>query len=158
MSSTEKEFQENLAIGIAGEDIVYDYLVANNSYVHDHRKETHQDNKGPRLRGTEGELVLPDFSVRNKSERKGNFAVDAKVKNSVYTVNGKVCFTVDNKYEQYKTATQILKLDYLALVFIYKNRMYFYKDEDCIGTTRFNNQYSKGLVYLFEYDEKRIRY
>jgi hypothetical protein len=156
--SNDAIFKENLAIGTAGEDIVYDYLVANNSFVHDHRKENHDDRKGPRLKGTEGELVLPDFSVRNKSERKGSFSVDSKVKTSVYTVKGKKCFTVDNKFEQYKLATQILKLDYLMMVFLHDGRMYFYKEDEYFDTTTFANQYSTGLVYLFEYDEKKIRY
>lgn len=156
--SSEAEFREKLAIGTAGEDVVYDYLIANNSYVHDHRKENHEDNKGPRLKGTEGELVLPDFSVRNKSDRKGSFAVDSKVKTSLYTINGTQCFTVDNKFEQYRLATQVLKLDFLMIVFLYKNRMYFYRENEYVDTTTFNNRYGSGLVYCFKYDESKIRY
>lgn len=147
-----------LEIGTAGENVLYDYLVANNSYVEDQRHQKYDGHTGPRLKGTEGTLVLPDFVVYNKDPAKGCFAVDAKVKTSVYPVNGKMCFTVDKKFEQYCRATAVKRLDFLMLVFIYKGRMYFYKDTDCIGTTTFDNQYSTGLVYLFEFDERNMRY
>lgn len=156
--SSDKEFIENLKIGEAGEDVVYDWLVKNNSYVEDLRSHKRVENKGPRLVGTEGSLVLPDFVVYNKNPNKGCFAVDVKVKNSVYTISRKKCFTVDNKYEQYKTAVQVKKLDFLAIIFIYENRMYFYKDSDCCGITRFKNQFSTGNVYLFELDKLKVRY
>lgn len=156
--SSKKEFEEKLAQGTEGEDIVYNYLIKNNSFVEDLRKQKHEDRSGPRLRGTEGTLVLPDFAVYNKSPLKGNFAVDSKVKSSIYPVNGKICFTVDNKYEQYKRAVQVKKLDYLMIVFIYEKRMYFYKDTECVGITVFNNKYSTGNVYLFEFNKANIRY
>ena len=156
--SSQQVFEQNLKTGEAGEDILYQYLVANNSFVADLRSQKRGEKAGPRLIGTEGSLVLPDFSVFNKDPRKGCYAVDAKVKKSIYPVNGKRCFTVDNKYEQYKQVTQILRLDFLMIVFLYNNRMYFYRDTDCIGTTTFKNQYSSGNVYLFEYDESKIRY
>jgi hypothetical protein len=89
---------------------------------------------------------------------KGNFAVDVKVKTSVYPVNGKRCFTVDNKYEQYKRVVQVKKLDFLAIIFIYEGRLYFYKDSDCCGVTQFRNQHGSGNVYLFELDKGKIRY
>lgn len=156
--SSDELFKKNLEIGEAGEDILYDYLVANNSFVGDLRSQKRGKGLGPRLKGTEGTLVLPDFEVYNKNPKKGNFAVDAKVKTSTYTINGKRCFTVDNKYEQYKRAVQVKKLDFLMIVFLFEGRMFFYKDTDCIGTTTFANQYSRGNVYLFEYDETKIRY
>lgn len=155
--SSEELFKKNLEIGEVGEDIVYDYLVSNNSFVEDLRRHK-RDEGGPKLRGTEGTLVLPDFAVYNKNPKKGSFAVDAKVKNSVYPVNGKSCFTVDNKFEQYRRVVQLKKLDFLMIAFIFENRMYFYKDSDCIGTTTFANQFGSGMVYLFEYDEGKITY
>lgn len=156
--SSDDQFEEKLAIGEAGEDIVYSYLVANNSYVEDLRKQKRSEGGGPRLRGTEGSLVSPDFAVYNKNPAKGNFAVDAKVKTSIYPVNGKKCFTVDSKYEQYKRVTQIKKLDFLMIAFIFEDRLYFYRDTECCGITTFDNQYSSGNVYLFEYDKSKIRY
>jgi hypothetical protein len=151
-------FEESLALGTAAEEIVYEYLKNNNSYVQDMRKQTHEDNRGPRLSGTEGELVLPDFAVYNKKEEKGNFAVDAKYKNSVYTINGKKCFTVDRKFEDYKRIVQIQKLNFLIIAFVFENKMYFYKDSDCCGTHVFSNQYSSGNVYLFEFDKSKHTY
>ncbi len=153
---TNLTFEEKLAKGTAGEDIVYDYLIRNCGYVEDLRKEKLDKYGGPRLRGTEGSIVLPDFSVYTK--HKGAFAVDVKVKTSLYPVNGKKCFTVDNKFEQYKRAVQIKRLDYLMIIFIYEGKMYFYKDSDCCGTTTFNNQHGNGLVYCFEFDEKKWVY
>jgi hypothetical protein len=156
--SSNQEFEEKLAVGAAGEDILYSYLTANNSYVEDLRSQMHGNRTGPCLLGTEGRLTLPDFAVYNKAPHKGNFAVDSKVKTSVYTVGGRRCFTVDDKFKQYQLATEIKKLDFLMIVFIFENRMYFYKDSDCCGTTVFGNQFGHGPVYLFEYDKRRIRY
>lgn len=156
--SSDEEFNKQLAIGEAGEDIVYDYLVSHNSYVEDLRKQKRNTGGGPRLRGTEGSIVSPDFAVYNKSPIKGNFAVDAKVKTSIYPSLGKMCFTVDNKIEQYRLATQVKKLDFLAIIFIYDQRMFFYKDSECCGKTTFPNQVGSGLVYCFEYDIKKIIY
>ncbi len=149
-------FEEKLKIGIAGEDIVYDYLVANNSFVEDLRNQKHDEHSGPKLKGTEGELVLPDFAVYNKNTNKGNFAVEVKVKNSLYTYLGCKCFTVDNKYSQYCRAVEVKKLDSLKIIFIYNDRLYLYNGAEYHSTTIFDNKYGKGLVYLFEHDEKKI--
>ncbi len=156
--STDENFVEQLAIGTAGEDTVYDYLKNNNSFVEDSRYQKHERNHGPRLIGTEGYVILPDFVVYNKNPAKGNFAVDVKVKSSIYPANGKRCFTVDSKFEDYKKIVQIKQLDFLMLVFIYEGRLYFYKDSDCCGTTTYNNSYSSGKVYLFEHDVSKIKY
>lgn len=158
MSSDEK-FRASLVLGEIAEEAVLAYLLNNNSLVQDMRKQAHEDNKGPRLRGTEGEIVLPDFSAYNKNPAKGKFAIDAKYKNSVYTVNGVKCFTVDDKYEDYKLATQILGLDFLMMAFMFEDRLYFYKDVECIGVTQFSpNGYGNGKAYLFEYNKSKIRY
>lgn len=151
------KFQENLAVGTEGEDTVYDYLRKHNSFVEDTRNQKHGE-FGPRLRGTEGILVLPDFEVRNKNPKKGDFLVDVKVKTSLYTIDKKKCFTVDKKFEQYKRAAQVKKTDFLAIIFIYEGKLYLYKDSDVCGTTEFNNDYGKGTVYLFEFDEKKQIY
>lgn len=156
--STSDDFEEKLAIGIAGEEIVYPWLKERNSFVQDMRYQTHEERSGPRLEGTEGKLVLPDFGVWNKNPNKGNFLVDVKVKTSIYPVNGKMCFTVDKKYEDYKRCVQIFKMDYLMMIFIYEGRMYLYKDSDLSFRTIFVNQYGTGFVYCFEHDKKRITY
>lgn len=154
----DNNFESKLAAGIAGEDIVYNYLIANNSLVEDLRKQVHEEYSGPCLRGTEGKIVLPDFAVYNKNPAKGSFTVDSKVKTSVYTLKGKKCFTVDNKFEQYRRATEIKKLDYLKIIFIYNGKMYSYRDNEYFDTIIFNNEHSTGLVYLFEFNEKKWVY
>lgn len=155
---SDDNFQETLAIGTAGEDIVLPYLEKHNSYVQDMRYQVHGKGHGPRLKGTEGRVVLPDFAVYNKNTSKGNYGVDVKVKSAIYPACGKQCFTVDKKFKDYQKAVQILKLDFLMLVFMHNDRMYFYKDSELCGTTTYNNQYGSGLVYCFEYDESKIRY
>lgn len=156
--SSESEFAEKLEIGTAGEDLVYPWLVKHNSLVQDMRYQKHEKGSGPRLKGTEGSVVLPDFAVWNKNPDKGNFAVDVKVKTDIYPVNGRKCFTVDRKYEDYRRCVQVMKLDFLMMLFIYDGRFYVYKDSDLFCTTVYNNQYSNGTVYCFEYDKIKIRY
>jgi hypothetical protein len=157
--SSEKQFEEKLQMGISAEDIAYSYLKQNNSLVQDLRQQKHGEFSGPRLIGTEGVVKLPDFIVYNKSPRKGNFAVDVKAKTSVYPVNGMKCFTVDNKFEDYKKSVEIMKLDFLMLIFYYNGRMYFYKDSDLTCVTQFENStYGSGPVYCFEYDDSRIKF
>ena len=66
-------FQEKLEMGTAGEDIVYPWLKQNNSLVQDMRYQKHEKGTGPRLEGTDGNVVLPDFGVWNKSPKKRQF-------------------------------------------------------------------------------------
>ena len=152
------KFQEKLAVGTAGEDIVYPWLKEHNSLVQDMRYQKHEKGSGPRLEGTEGRIVLPDFAVWNKSPNKGNFLVDVKVKDSIYPVKGKMCFTVDKKFEDYKKCAAVMKMDYLKIIFIYEGKFYVYKDTDITCTTVYNNQYSKGTVYCFEHNKSKIEY
>lgn len=157
--SSDRVFEENLKVGLAGEDIVYDYLIANYGLVEDTRSQVHGQGKGPRLVGTEGTVIQPDFCVYNKpGSPKARFAVDVKVKSSIYPFRGKKCFTVDKKYEDYRRIVEIKHLDYLALVFMYEGKMFFYRDADCIGSQFMSNDYGHGNVYYFEYDESKIRY
>jgi hypothetical protein len=157
--STDEKFQESLAVGIAGEDIVYEYLIRNYGLVEDSRSQVHEEGKGPRMIGTEGYVIQPDFCVYNKpGSRKGRFAVDVKVKSSIYPFKGKRCFTVDKKYEDYKRIVQIKQLDYLMIIFLYENNLYIYKDTDCIGSQFVSNDYGHGNVYYFEYDKSKIKY
>lgn len=151
-------FNENLAMGANGEDAVYPWLKSNNSLVQDMRYQMHEKGSGPRLEGTEGQIILPDFAVWNKNEVKGNFAVDVKVKTSIYPVNGRKCFTVDKKYEDYRKCVQVMKLDFLMMLFIYEGRFFVYKDSDLFSITAYNNSYSSGKVYCFEYDISKIKY
>jgi len=152
------DFVEKLKIGTEGEDTVYQWLKQNNSLVQDMRYQKHEKGSGPRLEGTEGKVVLPDFAVWNKSLHKGNFAVDVKVKSDVYTINWKKCFTVDKKFEDYRKCVEIMKLDFLSIIFVYEGSLYVYKDSDSCGIHIYNNKYSTGNVYLFELDKSKIRY
>ena len=151
-------FQEKLEMGIAGEDIVYPYLKRTNSLVQDMRYQKHEKGAGPRLEGTEGSLVLPDFAVWNKNPSKGNFLVDVKVKKDLYTVNGIKCFTVDRKYENYLRCVQVMKMDHLAIIFVHEGRLHAYKDSDLTCTTYFNNIHGTGKVYCFEYNKNKVVY
>lgn len=153
------EFDKKLEMGIAAEDVVYNYLVANNSYVEDLRQQKHGEFAGPRLCGTEGKVVLPDFLVYNKNPAKGSYSLDVKAKSSAYPINGKRYFTVDRKFEDYKKATDIKRLDFLSFIFFFEDRMYMYKDADVSITHKFPaNQYGDGFVYCFEVDKSRIIY
>jgi len=158
MINSDNNFSEKLNMGISAENLAYDYLVDHNSYVEDLRQQKHGEYAGPCLCGTEGKVILPDFIVYNKNPNKGTYALDVKAKKSLYTINGKKCFTVDNKYEDYRKAAQLKRLDYLAIIFVYNERMYFYKETDCAGTTTFQNQYGNGLVYYFIFDESKVIY
>lgn len=152
------KFQENLRVGTKGEDAVYPWLKANNSLVQDMRYQKHEKGSGPRLEGTEGKIVLPDFAVWNRFPEKGNFLVDVKVKKDIYPVKGKMCFTVDNKFEDYVKCTEIMGMHFLKLIFVYENRFYVYKHTDLTCTTVYNNEYSKGTVYCFEFNKSKIAY
>jgi hypothetical protein len=152
-------FEESLALGISGENLVYDYQIANYGLVEDSRSQVHGQGAGPRLVGTEGKIVSPDFCVYNKpGSPKGRFAVDVKVKNSLYWHAGKRCFTVDKKIEDYKRIVQIKQLDYLLIIFVYEGKMHFYKDTECIGKEYKRNEFGTGFVYYFEYDESKVVY
>lgn len=157
--SSDEQFEESLALGISGENTVYSYLIANHGLVEDNRSQVHGQGAGPKLIGTEGKIIQPDFCVYNKpGSPKGRFAVDVKVKNSRYWFKGKQCFTVDSKIEDYKRVVQIKNLDYLMIVFVFEGKMYFYKDSDSIGREWKTNAYGTGYVYYFEYDESKIKY
>ena len=151
-------FEENLAIGTAGEDIVYDYLIKHNSFVEDCRNQKHAENRGPRLIGTDGSLAQPDFVVYNKNPLKGNYAIDVKVKSKKYKYDGKEYFTVDPKFNDYKRIVQLKKLDFLAIIFILDGKLYFYKDSEVARTKMFNNEYGSGESPLFEFNEKKQVY
>jgi hypothetical protein len=156
--SKNTDFEKLVAWGEEAEDVVYDYLIKNNSSVVDLRKQKRDEGRGPRLIGTEGSFVLPDFGVYNKNPNKGTFAVDVKRKSAIYKFNGKKCFTVDKKFEQYKVSSQIMRFDYLAIIFSFEDRLYFYKADESIGFEYKSNEYGAGNVYYFEYDKSKIRY
>lgn len=158
MKDNDDDFQKQLAIGTAGEDIVYPWLKRNNSFVMDLRNQKHPERKGPRLIGTEGSAILPDFAVWNKRRTKGNFAVDVKVKSNTFVVNGKRYFSVDDyKFDDYKKCVQVMQLDFLQLIFMCDDRLYVYKDSDNKGKHYFGNQWGE-YGYLFEFDSKKIQY
>jgi len=154
-----EHFEEKLEMGIDAENIAYQYLIKNNSFVEDLRQQKHGEFAGPALRGTEGKVVLPDFLVYNKNPEKGTYALDVKSKKKLYSINGKQCFTVDDKFEQYKKAAQIKRMDYLAILFFLDGRMYLYKDTDCAGTHQYPpNPHGNGFVYYFEFDKSKMVY
>lgn len=153
---SDDEFEEKLKMGVKAENVVYSYLIKHYGFVEDLRQQKHGEFVGPSLVGTEGKVILPDFAVYTKE--KGAFAIDVKAKTSLYPFEGKQCFTVDSKFEDYKRAVQIKRLDFLAIIFLFKDRMYFYKDSDCIGSKYLDNEYGSGWVYYFEFDKKRMTY
>jgi hypothetical protein len=156
---SDEQFKERLDMGTYAENIAYDYLTKHNSYVEDLRQQKHGEFAGPCLCGTEGKVVLPDFIVYNKNPNKGTYAVDVKSKNRTYPINGMDCFTVDDKYEQYKKVTKLKRLDYLAMIFFLDGRMYYYKDIECKGTHQYPpNEHGNGLVYYFEFNKRKIIY
>ena len=117
---TSENFKEKLAIGTVGEDIVLRWLEKTNQVVCDNRLEKYKKG-GPRSTGTSKSLAKPDFTVYNPYTEGGpKFAVDAKAKTKdPYMVNGRMCFTVDKKFEDYLELVRIMNLDYLAIIFIY---------------------------------------
>lgn len=153
--ATQAEFENALNIGIAAENRIYYWLRNNYAYVQDTRYQRHEKGTGPRLEGQLGSLILPDFIVYDRFA--GNIAIDVKHKTSVYPIDGKLYFTVDDyKLDDYLTAAQIMRLDSLCLIFYYKDEIYMYNAADVVGRHRFNNSYGKH-AYLFEYDRSKIR-
>lgn len=148
------KFEETLARGIEAEDQVYTWLKMHYSYVQDMRYQVHGKSSGPRLEGQYGYIVLPDFAIYDRFF--GNILVDVKAKTSVYTINGKKYFTVDDKFDDYNKCVGLLRADKLMLVFVYNNKMYFYDADENKGIHKFDNTYGKN-AYLFEYSESKVR-
>lgn len=155
MLSTQR-FNQSLAIGLVGEEAVLPWLEKNNEIVLDNRLEKHKKG-GPRTTGTYTSLAKPDFIVYNPYTTGVKYAIDVKTKTKdPYTVNNRMCFTVDKKFEEYLKLTEIMALDFLAIIFVWKGHLYFYKDTDVVDTCEYNNEYGTGTVYLFEYDKKKV--
>ena len=145
---TEEKFQENLRLGTAAEDKVYSYLRMNYSCVQDMRYQKHEKGTGPRLEGTIGHLILPDFGYYDRYKGKG--LIDIKYKSNPY-------FTVDDyKFRDYRECVGIMNLEKLLLVFVYKDEMYFYDSSEATGPRTFNNEYGRA-AYVFELDRSKIR-
>ena len=151
-----ERFKEKLAIGLIGEEAVLPWLEKNNQIVLDNRLEKYKKG-GPRTTGTLRSLAKPDFIIYNPYTTGVKFAVDIKTKTKPpYTVNNRLCFTVDKKFEEYLEITKIMGLDFLAIIFVWTGHMYFYKDSDVIDTCEYNNEHGTGTVYLFEYDKLKV--
>ena len=147
-SEQDKRFEENLRLGTAAEDKVYSYLRMNYSFVQDMRYQKHEKGTGPRLEGTTGSLILPDFAYYDRYKGKG--LIDVKYKASNF-------FTVDDyKYRNYLECTGIMNLVNLVLVFVYEDEMYFYDSKEATGPQTFNNSFGKA-AYVFEYDRSKIK-
>lgn len=145
---TDEEFQENLRLGTNAEDKVYSYLRMNYSFVQDMRYQKHEKGTGPRLEGTTGSLILPDFAFYDRYKGKG--LLDVKYKASKF-------FTVDDyKYRNYLECAGIMNLVNLMLVFVYDGEMYFYDSAEAEGPKTFNNSYGKA-AYIFNFDKSKIR-
>lgn len=153
----DKDFEKSLAVGTAAEDLVYDWLKTNYAFVQDARYQTRdKKGKGPRLEGLGGSVILPDFIVYDAF--KGKLAMDVKYKSSVYPINGKKYFTVDDyKFKDYLRCVQLMNLDDIVFLFVFEGRFYLYKSSEHQGTHRFDNTYGK-CAYLFEYDKSKIRF
>lgn len=154
--ASDEEFLEALARGTEAEDKVYTYLRMNYSFVQDMRYQTHEKGSGPRLEGTSGSVILPDFQVIDRF--KGRFLVDVKAKTRTYTLGNDKCFTVDDyKLEDYERCVKYLLSDKLVIIFVYDNKMYFYDSTDKLPQSiMFDNDYGKK-AYLFKVDESKIR-
>ena len=154
--SSDRVFSAALAKGIIAEDKVYTYLRMNYSYVQDMRYQTHEKGSGPRLEGTSGSVILPDFQVIDRF--KGRFLIDVKSKTSTYTLGNAEYFTVDDyKLEDYERCVKYLLSDKLMIVFVFKGNMYFYESTERLPKpVTFDNDYGKK-AYLFEVDSTKIR-
>jgi len=147
-SEQDKRFKENLRLGTIAEDKVYSYLRMNYSHVQDMRYQTHEKGTGPRLEGTSGSVILPDFAYYDRFKGKG--LLDVKYKASNF-------FTVDDyKYKDYLSCVGLMNLEKLILVFVYEDEMYFYDSSEATGPRTFNNSYGKA-AYVFDYDRSKIR-
>jgi hypothetical protein len=145
---TDEQFRENLRLGTAAEDKVYSYLRMNYSHVQDMRYQVHEKGTGPRLEGTSGSVILPDFAYYDKYKGKG--LLDVKYKASNF-------FTVDDyKYRDYLSCARLMNLETLILVFVYEDEMYFYDSREAAGPKAFNNSYGKS-AYVFNFDRSKIR-
>jgi ribA/ribD-fused uncharacterized protein len=145
----------SLGKGTVAEDKVLPWLKSVYNYVVDFRYQKHDENKGPSLEGTSGRVVLPDFYVLSKFE--GRILIDVKSKDSIYPINGKQYFTVDDyRLHAYKKAVELLGADKLQLVFVYRDEKYFYDGDDHSGTYTFNNGYGYA-AYIYEHNRAKIR-
>jgi hypothetical protein len=145
---TDEEFQENLRLGIAAEDKVYSYLRMNCSLVQDMRYQTHDKGTGPRLEGTSGTVILPDFAYYDRF--KGRWLLDVKHKTKSF-------FTVDDyKFRDYKRCVELMGCVGLILVFVYEDEMYFYDSSEATGPRVFNNEFGNA-AYVFNVDRTKIK-
>ncbi len=156
LSEMQNDFEKALGIGIAAENDVYEWLKNNYAFVQDSRYQTRDKGTGPRLSGLGGSVIIPDFIVYDAFE--GKFALDVKFKTSIYPINGKKYFTVDDyKFRDYLRCMQLMNLDKMVFLFVYNNRYYMYKSDENNGVHRFDNTYGKG-AYLFEHNEDKITF
>lgn len=152
----DNDFEKSLAVGTAAEDIVYEWLKTNYAFVQDARYQTRDKGKGPRLEGLGGSIVIPDFIVYDAY--KGKMAIDVKFKTSVYPINGKKYFTVDDyKFRDYLRCTQLMNLDGMLFLFVHDNKFFVYNSDENEGIHRFDNTFGKG-AFLFEYDTSKVKY
>lgn len=149
------DFEKNLAAGTKAEDEVYAWLKSTYGFVQDMRFQTREKGTGPRLEGMGGSIILPDFAVYDGF--RGKKLLDVKAKSSVYKINGKDYFTVDDyKFRDYLRCVDLMKLEGLLLLFVFNQKFYIYEAEENKGTHTFDNNYGKQAI-LFEYDKSKIR-
>lgn len=148
----EKRFQESLKRGIVAEDKIFDYLVKTFDTIVDLRNQNRGKFGGPKLKGKLGTDILPDFAVYDTEK----FLIDVKDKTKLYNYKGKKYFQVDDKFLQYLRCVERMGVDYLAIIFRYNGRMYFYKAHEYTERVWFDNEFGKGYSYLFEYDMNKV--
>lgn len=155
-NKVDDNFNVKLEVGMQAEDKVYRYLILNYQYVQDCRYQRREKFSGPRLVGTAGNLVLPDFIVYD--EHHGKYAVDVKYKSAAYPIGGVECFTADySKTQDYARVAEVLGLDKVLLIFVYNDNLYLYDAKDIHGRHCFNNKYgSEAVLYAF-HNNYRIR-
>ena len=141
-------FRENLRIGKIAEDKAYAWLKLHYSFVQDMRYQTHDEKTGPRLEGTSGSIILPDFAFYDKF--KGKKLLDVKHKS-------KPRFTVtDYQMRDYLRCVDLLNAEGLVLCFDYEDEMYFYNSEEKTGPIIFDNGFGYA-AYEFEFSRSKIR-
>jgi len=155
MRSDKETFEAALEVGTKAEDIVYAWLKSIYSYVQDTRYQTRKEGTGPRLEGTSGSVILPDFIIYDRF--KGKHAVDVKAKTSAYFIEGGRYFTVDSyKFDHYMKTVELMGLDGLYIIFVFEDELYLYTHEDMVRRHSFANSYGK-VACLFDYDKTKIR-
>lgn len=149
MTSNEK-FQEKLEMGTKAENLVKAWVEKKYEHIVDLRYQKHAKG-GPRITGTTGSFVLPDFAVYDQT---GNFLIDVKAKSRVNLIDGIHYFTVDPKLNDYLECTRIMNMDSCKIMFVYDNRKFMYDSAEWSAKHDFNNEFG-SWAYIYRYDKNK---